>query len=98
VQRVLIERYGRRNLVRNHAKVLPEYVVDLINGARRPPYFKVPPGESLALLAWFARVHPQAFGIALRTFSWELMTHLSYRVGLLGVAQKVRSILASGHH
>ncbi len=97
VQWVLIDRYGRRNLVRNHGKVLPEYVGDLINGARRPPYFKVPPGESLALLAWFARIHPQAFGIALRTFSWELIAHVSRRVGLQGVARKVRNALASGH-
>jgi glycosyltransferase involved in cell wall biosynthesis len=96
VQQVLIERYSRRSLVRNHGMVLPEYVCDLINGARRPPYFKVPPGESLALLAWFARIHPRAFWIAFRTFSWELVAHLSYRVGLLGIARRMKNALTSG--
>jgi hypothetical protein len=98
VQRALIERYGRRALVRNHDKVLPEYVGDLINGARRPPNFKVPPGESLALLVWFARLHPKAFALALRTFSWELMAHAGHMIGLLGVARKVRNTLTSSHH
>jgi glycosyltransferase involved in cell wall biosynthesis len=96
VQRVLLDRYGRRELVRNHDKVLPEYVCDLINGARRPPYFKVPTGESLALLAWFARIHPRAFWIALRTFSWEIMAHLSYRAGLLPMTRKIINAVGLG--
>jgi hypothetical protein len=93
VQRLLLDRYGRRELVRNHEKVLPEYVCDLINGARRPPNFKVPPGELLALLGWFARIHLRALWIALGTFSWELMAHLSFRVGLLRAARTMNSAL-----
>jgi glycosyltransferase involved in cell wall biosynthesis len=98
VQQVLIERYGRRKLVQNHGEILRGYVCDLINAARRSPYFKVPAGESLALLAWFARIHPRAFLIALKTFSWELIAHVGRRVGLLGVARRVRNALAWGQH
>jgi glycosyltransferase involved in cell wall biosynthesis len=90
VQRVLMKRYGRRKLMRNGRQILPFYVNTLINISRRPPYNKVPAGKSLELLGWCARIHPRAFRIALQTLSWELMAHLSYCVGLLGLAQKVK--------
>ena len=79
---MLIERYGRRALVRNQDQVLPECVGDLINGARRPPHFRGPLRESLA------RIHPRAFWIAWRTFFWEPMAHLSCRIGPLGMVRK----------
>ena len=87
VQQMLIDRYGRGNLLRDHDKILPQYVIDLVNGARMPPHNKVPPEGALELLAWFARIHPRAFTSALKILSWEQMADLARRVGMLGLAQ-----------
>jgi len=95
VQRVLAKRYGRRRLLRGCREVLPWYVNNMIYWVRRPPYDEVPLPRALGLLAWFAHIHPMAFGIALRILSWELMTQLARRVGLLGLARKMKSLSAS---
>jgi hypothetical protein len=79
VQRVLVRRYGRRTLLRGCRDVLPLFVNNVIYGGRRPPHGEVPLRlpEALGLLKWFARIHPVAFGIALRILSWELMAQLT---------------------
>ena len=46
VQQMLIDRYGRGNLLRDHDKILPQFVNDLVNAARMPPHNKVPPAVS----------------------------------------------------
>jgi hypothetical protein len=94
VQRVLVKRYGRRRLLRGCRHVLPSYVNSMINWGRRPPYDEVPLRQSLGLLARFARIHPMAFGIAVRILSLELMAYLTRRVGLLGLARKIRKMSA----
>src|SRR5271157_1728445 len=97
VQQTLIDRYGRRTLLRDHDKILPQYVMDLVNGARMPPHNKVPPAVALELLAWFARIHPRAFTSALKLLSWEQMADLARRVGMLGLARKLKNaVVASG--
>ena len=85
MQQTLIDRYGLGNLLRDHDKILPQYVIDLVNGARMPPHNKVPPAVALELLAWFARIHPRAFTSALKILSWEQMADLARRVGMLGL-------------
>jgi glycosyltransferase involved in cell wall biosynthesis len=95
VQRVLAKRYGRRRLLRGCRKVLPWYVDNMIYWVRRPPHKEVPLPRALGLLAWFAHIHPMAFGIGLRMLSWELMSQLTRRVGLLGLAQKMKSLSGS---
>jgi hypothetical protein len=91
VQRVLAKRYGRRRLLRGCRNVLPLFVSNLIYGGRRPPYDEVSIPQALGLLPWFARIHPVALGIALRILSWELMAYWSRRVGLPGLARKMKS-------
>ena len=48
---------------------------------RRPPYNKVPLDKSLALLLWFARIHPRALKVALPMLTWELMADAARRAG-----------------
>ncbi len=95
VQRMLIDRYGRRNVLRDHDKLLPQYVNDLVDAARMPPHNKVPPGAALELLAWFARIHPRAFTSALKILSWEQMADLARRAGMLGLARKLKNAVAA---
>ena len=87
VQQMLIDRYGRGNLLRDHDKILPQYVNDLVNAARMPPHNKVPPKGALELLAWFARIHPRAFTSGLKILSWEQMCDLCAEWACLGLAQ-----------
>ena len=87
VQQTLIDRYGLANLLRDHDKFLPQYMADMINGARLPPHNKVPPAVAMELLVWFARIHPRAFTSALKILSWEQMCDLVRRAGMLGIAQ-----------
>jgi glycosyltransferase involved in cell wall biosynthesis len=98
VQRLLAKRYGRSSLLRGCREVLPSYVDNMINWARRPPHDDVPLWRALGLLARFARIHPVAFGIALRSFSWELMAQLTRRAGLSGLARKMRTPSPSPNH
>ena len=77
VQRMLLDRYGRRNLVRDDDKIMPQYVSNMVNRSRMPPHNKVPPAVALELLAWTARIHPMAFTTALKILSWEQMADLA---------------------
>ena len=43
VQRTLLDRYGRRNLVRDDDKIMPQYVSNMVSVSRMPPHNKVPP-------------------------------------------------------
>ena len=94
VQQTLIDRYGRGNLLRDHDKILPQYVNDLVNAARMPPHNKVPPKGALELLAWFARIHPRAFTSGLKILSWEQMCDLARTVGMLGLGRKLKNAVA----
>ncbi len=97
VQQTLINRYGLASLLRDRDKFLPQYVVDMINGARLPPHSKVPPAVAMKLLAWFARIHPKAFLSALKILSWEQLADLARRVGLLRLTRKPKNeVVASG--
>jgi hypothetical protein len=91
VQQVLVKRYGRRSLLDGCREVLPGYVSRMIGSLRRPPNDEVPLRTALGLLAWFARIHPRAFGIALRMLSWELMAQLTRRIGLPELARRMKS-------
>jgi glycosyltransferase involved in cell wall biosynthesis len=93
VQRALIQRCGLPGRLRDNKQALAEYVNNWIGFERRPPHNKVPPGQSLALLLWFARMHPRAFRIALPTLAWEQMADLARRAGLLGTARRVKRML-----
>ena len=73
------------NLLRDHDKILPQFVNDLVNAARMPPHNKVPPAVAMELLVWFARIHPRAFTSALKILSWEQMCDLVRRAGMLGL-------------
>jgi glycosyltransferase involved in cell wall biosynthesis len=95
VQQKLIDRYGLGNLLRDHDKFLSQYVVELVNGARLAPHDKVPPMVALELLAWFARIHPKAFTSALKILCWEQMCDLARRVGMLGLARKLKNPAAA---
>jgi len=95
MQQMLIDRYGRRNVLRDHDKILPQYVSDLVDAARMPPHNKVPPKSALELLAWFARIHPGAFTSALKVLSWEQMADLARRAGLLGLARKLKNAVTA---
>jgi len=95
VQQTLIDRYGLGNLLRDHDKILPQYVIDLVNAARMPPHNKVPSEGALELLAWFARIHPRAFTSALKILSWEQVADLARRVGMLGLARKLKNAVAA---
>jgi glycosyltransferase involved in cell wall biosynthesis len=94
VHRTLIERHGLARLLRDQDEGLDKYVRVSIGAARRPPHNKVPLGESIVLLSWLARVQPRAVGIALPILAWEQMADLSRRVGLLGLARRVKNALA----
>ncbi len=97
VQQTLIDRYGLPSLLRDRDAIMPQYVTDMINGARLPPYNKVPPAVAMKLLVWFAHIHPQAFVSALKTLSWEQVADLGRRVGVAGLARKFKkSAAASG--
>jgi glycosyltransferase involved in cell wall biosynthesis len=91
VQRMLVKRYGRRRLLRGCRELLPSYVNSLISWSRRPPHDEVPLRGTVGLLAWFAHIHPVAFGIALRIFFWEIMARLTRRVGLPGLARTMKT-------
>ena len=67
----------------------------MINGARLPPHNKVPPAVAMELLVWFARIHPRAFTSALKILSWEQMCDLVRRVGMLGLARKLKNAVAA---
>jgi len=95
VQQTLIERYGRGNLLRDHDKFISQYMADMINTARLPPHNKVPPAVAMELLMGFARIHPRAFTSALKTLSWEQMADLARRVGMLGLARKLKNAVAA---
>jgi len=60
-----------------------------------PPHNKVPPATALELLAWFARIHPRAFTSGLKILSWEQMADLARRVGMLGLARKLKNAVAA---
>ncbi len=70
------------------------YVQKLIWSAKRPPDNIVPPGEVLALLFWFARIQPLALWIALPILTRQAIADLARRVGLLGLARKLKNALA----
>jgi len=95
VQQTLIDRYGRRSLLRDHDKLMPQFVIDLVNCARMPPHNKVPPAVALELLAWFARIHPRALTSALKILSWEQLADLARRVGMLGLARELKNAMAA---
>jgi glycosyltransferase involved in cell wall biosynthesis len=90
VQRVLVKRFGRRQLLQDCPQALPTYVNSMIDWVRRPPHDEVPLRQSLGLLAWFAHIHPRALGIGLMVFGREAMTSLSRRIGFKKPARKVR--------
>jgi hypothetical protein len=89
IQRMLMKRYGRGKVLRDHEKILPRYVIDLINSARVPPHQKVPAAIALELLVWFAQLHPKAFTSALKTLSWESLAEMARRLGILGAARRL---------
>ncbi len=95
VQLTLIDRYGRRNLVRDDDKLISQYVINMVNSSRIPPHNKVPPAVALQLLTWAARIHPMAFTTALKILSWEQMADLARRVGMLGLARKLKNAVAA---
>jgi glycosyltransferase involved in cell wall biosynthesis len=96
IQRVLTERFGVPEKDRNFYEVLPGHVGFIIGTARRPPHNKVPFRDAAALLVRFARLDPTAFAIALRVLGKEGMAELARRLGLLGIARRVRDAVASG--
>ena len=97
VQRTLLDRYGRRNLVRDDDKIMSQYVSNMVSDSRMPPHNKVPPAVALELLAWTARIHPMSFTSVLKMLSWEQMADLARMVGVLGLARKLKNaVVASG--
>ncbi len=95
VQQTLIDRYGLGNLLRDHDKIMPLYVNNLVDCERMPPHNKVPPAVALDLLAWFAHIHPRAFTSALKILSWQQMTDLARRAGMIGLARKLKNAVAA---
>ena len=89
--RTLLDRYGRLELFRDRDKTLISYVGVLTHVSRRPPDKKIPPGEALALLLWFARVHPRAFRIALPWIWREQMADLTLRIEFTGTKRKAKN-------
>jgi hypothetical protein len=73
---------------------LNTFVVRAICLAKRPPDNIVPSGEVLALLFWFARIHPAALRIALPMLTRQAISDLARSVGLLGSARKLKNALA----
>jgi glycosyltransferase involved in cell wall biosynthesis len=101
VQRELIRRYGLEDLTKPHRDdddLLTRYVLAMTNSARRPPHNKIPLGETLALLSWFARLDTRAFRMALPALAWEQLADLTRRLRLLRVARKVKAALKASLH
>ncbi len=96
VQQALANRYGLRSLRRDADTFVSQYVADLINGSRMPPHNKVPPTDALRLLGWFARIHPRAFSLGLRTLSLEQAADLARRAGVLKLARKLKGATTAG--
>ncbi|MBV8309793.1 MAG: hypothetical protein JO344_05265, partial [Planctomycetaceae bacterium] len=59
------------------------------------PHNKVPPAVAMKLLVWFRRIHPRAFTSALKILSWEQMADLARRVGMPGLARKLKNAVAA---
>ena len=97
VQQTLIDRYGLGNLLRDHDKIMPLYVINLIDCARMPPHNKVPPAVALELLAWFARIHPRALTSGLKILSWEQVADLRVEWACLGLRKLKNAVAASGN-
>jgi hypothetical protein len=85
----LLKRYGRRRLFREGDKTLIPYVGILTHVSKRPLDNKIPAGQALLLLLWFARVHPRAFRIGAPWIWKEQIADLSRRAGLSSVAREV---------
>ncbi|MGA7496740.1 MAG: glycosyltransferase [Isosphaeraceae bacterium] len=97
-RRLLRAEYGFRRLLGGKDEALTMYVQRLIWQAKRPPDNIVPPGEVLALLFWFARIQPVALRIALPILTRQVVADLARRVGLLGLARKLKNALAKSTH
>ena len=50
---------------------------------------------ALELLAWFARIHPRGLTSGLKILSWEQMADLARRAGMLGLARKLKNVVAA---
>jgi hypothetical protein len=96
VHRTLLNRYGRFELFRDRDKTLISYVGVLTHVSRRPPDKKIPPGQALALLLWFARVHPRAFRIALPWMWKEQMADLTCRIERMGAEREAKNEAPTG--
>jgi hypothetical protein len=97
-QRLVIQRFGLPNPLNNDNKRLHSYVNTLIGTRRRPPYQKVPPGDSLRLLWTFASMHSKVFLVGLSMLAWEQTADIVRRAGLLETAKRLKRGLAKGGH
>jgi glycosyltransferase involved in cell wall biosynthesis len=98
VQGLLIRRYGLPKRFRDDNQALANYVNTWVGTRRQPPYEKVPLGQSLVLLSWFARMHPRMLKIGLSILTWEQMADLARRMGLLEGVRRVKDALAKTAH
>jgi glycosyltransferase involved in cell wall biosynthesis len=90
IQRRVNDHFGLGERDRIFYECLPHEVGRVIEEERRPPHNKVPPLKSLKLLLRFFRLHPQAFGLALRMLGKEQVADLARRLRLLGLIRSLR--------
>jgi glycosyltransferase involved in cell wall biosynthesis len=95
IQRRVNDYFGLGERDRFFLELLPHEVGRMINRERQPPHNKVPPLKSLKLLLRFSRLHPQAFGLALRMLGKEQVADLARRVGLLRYVRGLRQAAGS---